>query len=281
MCDVLIACGLVLWLDAGARGQSSAHPKEDRDDGPTARAEIAAAQTQFYSGHYEAAAAAALVYIRADSRNLAAHELRSTALLFRVKSLIPPEAGDKAKAFRACIACPELVAAFDTATRTGIEATRDALRVDPASTEAQFFLGKLYLNHVWLYLGTLGRRTGWNEYWEGRHAIEAVLARDPRHLRAHIANAWIGYIVATRMAPGTRWILGGGNKKRAIAAMREAAARGDPTFAGVEARFALWDLHVRERNLDEALRSARLLVEDFPDNSDLLAFLDKHDRRSK
>jgi hypothetical protein len=279
--------GLIVWLAASARGQAPAHPNEDRDNGPAAgngpaaRAEIAAAQTQFYSGRYEAAAAAALVHIHADSRNLAAHELRSTALLFRVKSLIPPETEDKARAFRACAACPGLVAAFDTATRAGIEAARDALRVDAASTEAQFFLGKLHLNHVWLYLGTLGRRTGWNEYWEGRRAIEAVLARDPRHLRAHVAHAWIDYIVATRMAPGTRWILGGGNKKRAIAAMREAVARGDNSFAGVEARFALWELHVREKNLDDALRSARMLVKDFPDNSDLLAFLDKHDRGSK
>ena len=214
-------------MDAGARAQGPAPPNENRADGLAVSAELAAAQIQFYSGRYEAAAVDALGHIGADPGNLAAHELRSTALLFRVKSLIPPETADKAKALRACVACADLIAAFDVATRAGIEAARDALRVNPASTQAQFFLGKLSLNHVWLYLGTLGRRTGWNEYWDGRRAIEAVLARDPRHLRAHVARAWIDYIVATRMAPGTRWILGGGNKKRAIAAMHEAATRGD------------------------------------------------------
>ena len=276
-----MACALALWINAGARAQGPAHPHDDPVNDPSASVAFVAAQTQFYSGRYEDAAAAALAHIRAESQNLAAHELRSTALLFRIKSLIPPETADKAKTLRGCAACAGLIAAFDTATRAGIEVARDELRSDPASAHAQFFLGKLHLNHVWLYLGTLGRRTGWNEYWEGRRAIEAVLARDPRHLRARVAKAWIDYIVATRMAPGTRWILGGGNKKRAIATMQEAATGGDDSFAGVEARFALWDLHVREKNLEEAQRVARMLLQDFPDNADLLAFLDKHDRGLK
>ena len=42
---------------------------------------------------------------------------------------------------------------------------RRGLQTDAADETALFFLGQLDLNHVWLQLGTLGRKTGWNEYY--------------------------------------------------------------------------------------------------------------------
>ncbi len=277
-----MACVMLCWIVAAGHAQdptSSSNPRQG-EDSPEG-AELAAAQIQFYSGRYEAAAATALAQIRADSPSLWAHELRSTALLFQIKRLIPLDTPDKGRALRECTTCADLIAAFEAATRAGLDAARGILKADAANIDAQFVLGKLDLNHVWLYLGTLGRKTGWNEYWEGRRAIEAVLAREPNHLRARVAWAWIDYIVATKMAPGTRWILGGGNKKRAMAAMRDATAHNDDSFAGVEARFAVWDLHVREKNVDGALRAAHALAKEFPENPDILAFLDKHDRSAK
>jgi len=61
-----------------------------------------------------------------------------------------------------------------------------------------FFLGKLDLNYVWLQLGPLRRKTGWDEYWEARRSLDAVLKANPRHVRARVARAWIDYIVDTR-----------------------------------------------------------------------------------
>jgi len=51
-------------------------------------------------------------------------------------------------------------------------------------------------------------------------------------------------------------------------------------FVHVEARFALWDLHVRERNLPAAIAIATDLARDFPENDELTKFLAKHGRDS-
>ena len=81
------------------------------------------------------------------------------------------------------------------------------------------------------------------------------------------------YIVDTKMPRGTRWLLGGGNKKRGLATVREAAAAEAPFFARTEARFALWDMLVRERMIGEAVVAARDLARDFPDNAELQRFV--------
>jgi tetratricopeptide (TPR) repeat protein len=234
------------------------------------------AQTLFYNGHYDAAAALAQTLIQAEPDNLPLYELRSSALLFQIKRAIGDPA-DKESALKQCEPCANLIAAFQHETNEGLTHAREQLKSHPRDDNAQFILGKLDLNHVWLYLGTLGRRTGWNEYWEARHSLDAVLERNPQHMRARLARAWIDYIVDTRMRLGTRWILGGGNKKKALATMREAAAASNEDFfTSAEARFALWDVQVREKNFGEALVTARQLAVNFPRNVELTKFIDKH-----
>ena len=83
------------------------------------------------------------------------------------------------------------------------------------------------------------------------------------------------------MSWGTRWILGGGNKKKALATMREAAASSDDYYTGVEARFALWDVQVREKNFGDAVLTARELAQDFPRNAELTRFIDRHSMMQK
>ena len=61
------------------------------------------------------------------------------------------------------------------------------------------------------------------------------------------ARAWIDYIVDTRMPWGTEWMLGGGNRKKALAVMREAAVDSDDFYDTAEALFGLWDMQVREK----------------------------------
>lgn len=256
---------------AVAATQTTQDSRENATDGPS----FAEAQALFYNGHYEAAAALVQTLIQTDPDNLQLYELRSTALLFQIKRAIgdPP---DKEKALKECEPCAGLIAAFQQETKEGLTHAREQLKSHPRDDNAQFIIGKLDLNHVWLYLGTLGRRTGWNEYWEARHSLDAVLERNPQHLRARLARAWIDYIVDTRMRLGTRWILGGGNKKKALATMREAAITNDDFFTSAEARFALWDVQVREKNFGEALVTARKLAVDFPRNVELTKFIDKH-----
>jgi hypothetical protein len=233
------------------------------------------AQSLFYNGRYEAAAAMTVELRARQPHDLAAFELHTSTLLFQLKAALgDPE--DKTAAFKSCLTCPGLMAAFLADTEEGQKVARARLAENPADDAARFFLGKLDLNYVWLQLGELGHRTGWNEYWEARKSLDAVLLRDPKNIRARVARAWIDYIVDTKMPRGTRWVLGGGNRKRALATVREAAGEDTDFFVHAEAAFALWNLQMREKNVVGAVVTARNLARDFPDNRELAAFLERH-----
>ncbi len=235
---------------------------------------LADAQALFYNGHYESAAALTRT-LAAEEGELAIYELRTSALLFQIRRAIG-EPKDKEKAFKQCAPCPALMTEFMADLGLGQAAARAILKAAPRDETALFFLGKLDLNYVWLVLGTLGRRTGWNEYWEARHSLDAVLVDHPQHLRARVARAWIDYIVDTRMPWGTGWLLGGGNKKKALAAMHEAADNHDDFYDGAEALFGLWDMQVREKDFSGALVTASRLAAIFPRNPDVTKFIVAH-----
>ena len=237
------------------------------------------AQRLFYSGRYEASAAIARDIRTADAGNLAAIELRASALHFQIKRAIG-DVKDKDEAWKRCAACPAWMADFLAETAQGQTAARAALALDPEDDDARFFLGKLDLNYVWLQLGTLGHKTGWSEYWEARKSLDAVLKRNPEHVRAQVARAWIDYIVDTKLPRGTRWLLGGGNKTRGLLTVREAAQKDAGFFEQAEAGFGLWDMQVRERNFTDALVTARRLARDFPDNEELTRFIARQDPTS-
>ena len=230
------------------------------------------AQHEFYNARYDAAAAQTLELRTSDPEDLAAHELRASALLFQLKNALRTSR-DKQRDFKVCAPCPQWMKGFLEDTASGQALARRRLAADPQDESALFFLGKLDLNYVWLQLGTLGRKTGWDEYWEARRSLDAVLKANPTHVRGRIARAWIDYIVDTRMPKGTRWVLGGGSRKRALIAVREAANTDSDFYIRAEAEFSLWDMQVRERNFSEAVLIAQKLLRDFPDNRDLVAFL--------
>jgi hypothetical protein len=233
------------------------------------------AERLYYDGHYVASAEMALALRTKDPADLAAYELRTSALHFQVKRLLG-DAKDKKKALKACEPCPALLEAFALDTTLGLAVARARVAEDPEDLEATFLLGKIDLNHVWLHLGTLGRRTAWSEYREARRLIEAVLKTDSSHVRARVAHAWIEYIVDTRVPFLFEWILGGGDKKKALAEMRKAADEDAPFMVRTEARFALWEMLNRDKSIPDALVAAHLLLVDFPENRDLLEFIEKH-----
>jgi hypothetical protein len=242
---------------------------------PVSAEGLEVAQREYYNARYEAAAQLTLAPCASDVNGLAACELRTAALLFQIKAALGSHE-NKDRAWKQCAACADLLAAFKVALARGQTLARARIVAHPGDDESLFLLGKLNLNYVWLQLGTLGHRTGWDEYWEGRRAVETVLSRQPEHVRARLAHGWIDYIVATKMRRGTRWLLGGGNKKRGILAIREAAGAEADFFTRTEARFALWDIQVRERDTPGALATADLLIRDFPDNREVRRFIDTH-----
>lgn len=238
---------------------------------------IDAAQRLFYNGDYDGAAAAAQALCTARPDDLDACELRSTSLLFQIKKGLRDTKAPEKTALALCATCPSLLAAFlEESTRS--QAFARAQLKSRADDEAMlFFLGKVDLNYVWLQLGVLGHKTGWDEYWEARRSLDRVLQMRPDHARARIARAWVDYIVGTTVPRGVRWLLGGGNKKRGLLVVRDVAAQGNAdAFVQAEAAFALWDMQVRERNMPDAVATARTLARDFPENAELRRFLTEH-----
>jgi hypothetical protein len=233
----------------------------------------------FYNAHYEEAAALAVSLRAGGTQDLENDEVRTSALLFQLRGLLngqdarDNDKSDKGEALKRCAKCPEVMGAFMADLHHGQALARSRLKTKPDDEEALFFLGKLDLNFVWLELGLLGHKTGWDEYWEGRKSLDAVLKQNPNHVRARVARGWIDYIVNTRMPWGTRWLLGGGNKKRGIAAVREATIMEADPYTRAEAEFALWDMNVREKNFDVATELAQKLARNFPDNQEVARFL--------
>ena len=74
-------------------------------------------------------------------------------------------------------------------------------------------------------------------------------------------------------ALGRALAAGGGNKKRALPAVREAAGTESDFYTHAESEFALWDMQVREHEMEEAVDVARRLARAFPDNPEVAAFL--------
>lgn len=272
-----LVAGLVLALSAVIPGgwTNQSAPQEPTAVAPpsaTAGPSLDAALRAFYNAQYGAAADMTRALCVETLEAVAACEVHTTAILFQIRRAMG-DGKDRNAAWKQCATCPALMAAFDVALARGQAAARARLKTTPLDDETLFLLGKLDLNYVWLRLGTLGKRTGWGEYWEARKSLDTVLTRQPGHIRARVARGWIDYIVDTKVRFGAKWLLGGGNKKRGLQTIADAAAVDAGFFPQTEARFALWDMQVRERDVVNARDTAQLLLLDFPDNIELKTFV--------
>jgi hypothetical protein len=269
---------LALSLQILSQVSASPSTRDVADD--TARSStLEDAQRSFYNGDYARAATISQTLCASYPDDLAACELRTGSLHFEMKkALAATGEREKRTAWKRCASCPALLSAFLADIARGQAMARARLDTFPDQEEALFYLGKLDLNYVWLQSGTLGRKTGLNEYREGRRALDRVLRLNPDHVRARVARAWVDYIVGTTVPRGVRWMLGGGNKDRGLQAVGEVVGtRAGSFFDRAEAMFALWDMQVRERDVTAAVVTARTLAGDFPDNRELRRFLMTHD----
>jgi hypothetical protein len=235
------------------------------------------AQRLFYTALFAESAAAAKALVEAEPENLAAWDVRTSALHFQMRRLLG-DGKDRKGAFAKCAECPALLTTFLDDVNRGRAVARARLAKNAADEEATFFLGKLDLSYLWMQLSTLGRKTGWDEYWESKRLLEAVLAKNPTHVRARVARAWMDYIVGTRVPWGTRWVMGGGSKSRGMKMVREAAATPADFYTQVEATFGQWEMLTRDGRRDEALVIAKELLLKFPENKDLVRFVESGGR---
>src|SRR5437868_10492990 len=134
------------------------------------------AQRFFYNADYARAAAETQRLCEARPDDLDACELRTASLLFQIKkALRETGAADRNTAWNLCAGCSALMAAFQAETARAQTFARARLKIAPDDEDMLFFLGKTDLNYVWLLVGTLGRKTGWDEYLEGRRCLVAAL----------------------------------------------------------------------------------------------------------
>lgn len=268
----VVASLIVVGLASGVVAMQHDGVARSVERGEGTRPMLEDAQRSFYSGRYEDAAALSASLCAAGADNLEACELRTASLHFQIRRAMG-DSVDRDRAWTTCVSCPDLMSAFVADIDRARAFARERLQRSLDDEAALFLLGKIDLNYVWLQLGTRGRKTGWDEYWEARTSLDKVLERNPGHLRARVARAWIDYIVGSKMPRGTRWLLGGGNKKKGLRVVREAARGEGDFFERAEAGFALWDMQVRERDLVEAVTTAEQLARNFPDNRELVRFL--------
>ena len=93
-------------LRAGPSAQEVRQPDTGLAVQPIERPTLAAAQSLFYNGRYEEAAALALSLRATEPAGPASDELRSSALLFQLKALLEGRT-KKADALRTCTPCPD------------------------------------------------------------------------------------------------------------------------------------------------------------------------------
>lgn len=267
-----VAALLVFAMTAGADGRlpgAGPMPAQSADS-------LAEAARLFFNGEYDASAEMTLRLREQTPDNLATFEQRSSALHFQLKRelVATGHATDRKRALRECTRCAALIEAIVADVTRGRDLAHARLKQAPADVETLFLLGKIDLTYVWLRNDTLGQRTGWSEYREARRVLDDALARDPDHIRARVARAFMFYVVDTRVPWAFRWMLGGGDKKRAIEMVR-AATDVLPIEPGTraEARFALWEMLNRDGQTAGAVEVARDLAQEFPENRELQRFL--------
>ena len=148
----------------------------------TARADspgsLEAAQRLFYTSKFAAAAEQALQLVSRDPANLAAWELRTSALHFQIRRA-SGTGKDRKAAMAACKACPPLLEVFSAEFKRGREAARQRLAEAPNDEEAMYYLAKIDTSYLFLQLSTVGKRTGWDAVLGSETAAREGAGEEP------------------------------------------------------------------------------------------------------
>lgn len=235
---------------------------------------LSAGKELLYSARYEDTERVALEARSMCPEDPESFELRSTALILQVKMLSEKySAGKTSKVenrVKICPECMQLLPLIEAEIRRGIELAS----APPAVARSErflFLLGRLHLNQVWAYLELEGKLVASKGHFEkGRAIIDQVIAGNPRHVRALVANAWVNYVIDTRAPFGVKWIIGGGKKEVAFRDLAAAIAFAENPYEEWEAKFGLLSILKQEkkRQAEAAALMEQLRIR-FPDNLSL------------
>jgi hypothetical protein len=197
------------------------------------------------------------------------YELRTGLLILRTKQVLKIAGGDR----KDCADCESLVIQFEKDFEKGRALADAALQQNLKDERLMFLSGKLYLNRVWMNVDILDKAaSSGGPYRDARDRIEEVLRRNPRHIRALVASAWINYMIASRNR-ATRLLLRTfgikGDKKKAFDHLAIALAEQGDEYAYWEAKFTQRDLLKRENKRSEVEAVTEELRTRFPKNGTL------------
>ena len=142
---------------------------------------LEAAQRLFYTSKFAAAAEQALQLVTQSPTDLAAWELRTSALHFQIRRA-SGTGKDRKAAMAACKACPPLLEVFSAEFKRGRAAARQRLAEAPNDEQAMYYLAKIDTSYLFLQLSTLGKRTGWEEDLGSEAAARTGAGEEPESL---------------------------------------------------------------------------------------------------
>jgi hypothetical protein len=231
--------------------------------------EMRQAREALYSEQYVQADGHVLNARRLCPTDPESYELRTGLLVLRTKQALKAAGGKR----NDCADCEGLIQEFEKDFGKGRALADAALQQNLKDDRLMFLSGKLYLNRVWMNVDILDKAaSSGGPYRDARDRIEEVLKRNPRHIRALVASAWINYMIASRNL-ATRLLLRTfgikGDKEEAFEHLARAVALDGDEYAHWEAKFTQRDLLKRENKLSEVETVTEELRARFPKNGTL------------
>jgi hypothetical protein len=231
--------------------------------------EMRQAREALYSEQYAEADGHVLNARRLCPTDPESYELRTGLLVLKTKQALKAAGGKR----KDCAECESLILEFEKDFEKGRALADAALQHNLKDERLMFLSGKLYLNRVWMNVDILDKAaSSGGPYRDARDRIEEVLKRNPRHIRALVASAWINYMIASRSV-ATRALLRAfgikGDKKKAFDHLALAVAEHGDEYSHWEAKFTQRDLLKRENKRSEVEAVTEELRTRFPKNGTL------------
>lgn len=232
---------------------------------------LGAGRELLYAGKYEEAERIALEARSICPNDPESFELRSTALILRVKEVarghVRRKNEDVSPRVKRCPECAPLLRTISEEVERGVDLAAQILGMTE-DERAEFLLARLELNRVWSYLELEGRHlASKGPFTRAYELLRKVLAGNPRHVRSLVAMAGVNYVLDRKIPWYAKPFLPDGSRHLAFRDLATATALAGTASEEWEAKFVLWSILTEEKGRRaEADALAEQLRSRFPDN---------------